>query len=49
MAVHDWSRVKPGIFHDFHNAWITHLKETLNGGLLLIPFSLGAVAEEPDE
>lgn len=34
MAVHDWSRVKPGIFHDFHNAWITHLKETLNGGLL---------------
>ncbi|MGH7135710.1 MAG: DUF4058 family protein [Pirellulales bacterium] len=34
MPVHDWSRVKPGIFHDFHNAWITHLKETLNGGLL---------------
>lgn len=34
MPVHDWSRVKAGIFHDFHNAWITHLKEALNGGLL---------------
>lgn len=34
MAVHDWSRVKAGIFHDFHNAWITHLKEILNEGLL---------------
>jgi hypothetical protein len=34
MAVHDWSRVKPGIYHDFHNAWITHLKEALNAGIL---------------
>lgn len=34
MAIHNWSRVKPGIFHDFHNAWITHLKEMLNEGLL---------------
>jgi len=34
MAVHDWSRVKAGIFHDFRNSWIAHLKETLNGGLL---------------
>jgi hypothetical protein len=34
MAVHDWSRVKPGIYHDFHNAWITHLKEILNAGVL---------------
>jgi hypothetical protein len=34
MPIHDWCRVKAGIFHDFHNAWITHLKETLNGGLL---------------
>jgi hypothetical protein len=34
MPVHDWTRVKAGIFHDFHNAWITHLKETPNAGLL---------------
>lgn len=34
MPVHDWSRVKAGFFHDFHNAWITHLKEALNAGLL---------------
>ncbi|HLN33189.1 MAG TPA: hypothetical protein VK395_35995 [Gemmataceae bacterium] len=34
MPVHDWSRVEAGIFHSFHNAWITHLAEALNGGLL---------------
>ena len=34
MPVHDWSRVEAGIFHSFHNAWITHLEEALNGGLL---------------
>jgi len=34
MPIHDWTRVDAGIFHDFHNAWITHLQETLNGGLL---------------
>ncbi len=34
MAVHDWTRVDAGTFHAFHTAWITHLSETLNGGLL---------------
>src|SRR5438045_148406 len=34
MAVHDWSRVSAGTFHDFHNAWITELRNALNGGLL---------------
>lgn len=34
MPVHDWTRVSAGTFHDFHNAWITHLKEALNDGLL---------------
>ncbi len=34
MPVHDWTRVDAGTFHDFHNGWIIHLKETLNGGLL---------------
>jgi hypothetical protein len=34
MPVHDWTRVSAGVFHDFHNAWITHLREALNAGLL---------------
>jgi len=34
MPAHDWNRVEAGIFHSFHNAWITHLGEALNSGLL---------------
>jgi Protein of unknown function (DUF4058) len=34
MPVHDWTRVDAGTYHAFHTAWITHLSETLNGGLL---------------
>lgn len=34
MPLHDWTRVEAGMFHSFHNAWITHLGDTLNGGLL---------------
>ena len=34
MPVHDWTRVDAGTFHAFHTAWITHLSETLNGGVL---------------
>jgi hypothetical protein len=34
MPIHDWTRVGAGIFHDFHGAWITHLREALNAGLL---------------
>jgi hypothetical protein len=34
MPVHDWTRVGAGMFHAFHNSWITHLMEALNGGLL---------------
>jgi hypothetical protein len=34
MPVHDWNRVDPGTFHAFHTAWITHLSEALNNGLL---------------
>jgi hypothetical protein len=44
MPVHDWSRVEAGIFHDFHNAWITHLREALNAGLL--PPDLYALGEQ---
>lgn len=34
MPVHDWTRVSAGTFHDFHNAWITELRNAFNGGLL---------------
>src|SRR5258708_7500307 len=34
MALHDWTLVEAGIFHSFHNAWITHLGEALNAGVL---------------
>ena len=34
MPVHDWTRVDAGTFHAFHTAWVTHLSESLNGGLL---------------
>jgi hypothetical protein len=34
MPVHDWTRVHAGTFQHFHNAWITHLAEALNGGIL---------------
>ncbi len=45
MPVHDWTRVRPGTFHHFHTAWITHLSETLNAGLL--PPNYYALAEQP--
>ena len=44
MPVHDWTLVDAGIFHDLHSAWIIHLKETLNGGLL--PKGYYAMAEQ---
>jgi hypothetical protein len=34
MPIHDWTRVSAGTFHDFHNAWITELRNACNGGLL---------------
>jgi len=36
--MHDWTRVSAGTFHDFHNAWITHIKEALNDGVLPEPY-----------
>jgi hypothetical protein len=34
MPVHDWSRIDAGTFHAFHTAWVTHLSEMMNDGLL---------------
>jgi hypothetical protein len=44
MPVHDWSRVKPGIFHDFHHEWISQIKRALNSGVL--PRDYYAMAEQ---
>jgi hypothetical protein len=44
MPIHDWTRVKAGIFHDFHHAWIEEIKRSLNGGLL--PRDYYAMAEQ---
>lgn len=44
MPIHDWTRVKADIFHDFHHAWIEEIKRTLNSGLL--PDDYYALAEQ---
>jgi hypothetical protein len=44
MPIHDWKRVDAGIFHALHNAWITHLQDALNDGIL--PKSYYALGEQ---
>jgi hypothetical protein len=44
VPIHDWTRVEPGIFHDFHHAWIEDIKRALNHGLL--PADFYALAEQ---
>jgi len=44
MPVHDWTRVTAGTFHHFHGAWITHIAEALNEGVLYPPYY--ALAEQ---
>ncbi len=34
MAIHDWFRVPPGLFHHFHQVWSVALCKSLNDGLL---------------
>lgn len=34
MPTHDWSRIFPGAFHDFHQAWTAEIRKALNGGVL---------------
>ena len=33
MPMHDWGRVESGVYHDFHTACITQLRNALNDGL----------------
>src|SRR2546421_6077321 len=44
MPVHEWTRVEPGICHDFHVTWVPEIKKVLNGGLL--PDGYYALAEQ---
>jgi hypothetical protein len=32
MRIHDWTRVKAGTFHDFHQAWTIAIRNALNRG-----------------
>lgn len=34
MPVHDWSQVDAGVYHHFHNFWISRLSDALNHGVL---------------
>ena len=34
MPIHDWTRVDSGMFHAFHQRWITYLSDALNAGCL---------------
>jgi hypothetical protein len=34
MPLHDWSHVRHGMFHHFHNSWIYKLADQLNAGTL---------------
>lgn len=34
MPLHDWRKAEPGLFHDFHTAWMVGIRNALNGGLL---------------
>jgi hypothetical protein len=34
MPVHEWARVRAGVFHDFHQEWIVEIKRALNEKLL---------------
>jgi hypothetical protein len=34
MPIHDWTRVKAGIFHAFHHGWIEEIARALNRGVL---------------
>jgi hypothetical protein len=44
MPIHDWSKVRAGVFHHFHQDWTIEIARTLNRGLL--PSGYYAMAEQ---
>lgn len=47
MPVHDWKRVGPNVFHDFHLTWIAEIRKRLNQGLLSERF-YALIERQPD-
>lgn len=35
MAIHDWTKVRAGVFHEFHQHWTVRIELALNSGLTL--------------
>ena len=44
MPIHDWTKVGPGTFHDFHYCWLHAIRRRLNRGVL--PPGYRALAEQ---
>lgn len=44
MPMHDWSRIPPGLFHDFHQTRTIQIKLALNAGTL--PKGVSALVEQ---
>lgn len=44
MPIHDWTRLHPGDWHDFHQGWTIRIRDALNGGGL--PSGYMAMAEQ---
>jgi hypothetical protein len=44
MPIHDWTRVRPNRFHNFHQGWTVGICDALNGGVL--PLGYFAMIEE---
>jgi hypothetical protein len=44
MPIHDWTRVRSGRFHHFHQSWIVAICDALNTGIL--PAGYFALAEQ---
>src|SRR5690606_4220355 len=44
MPMHDWSRLKPGTYHNFHLQWIAMITKQLNAKIL--PSGCFAMAEQ---
>ena len=44
MPMHDWSKVKPGTYHNFHQLWTSCITNQLNTGIL--PLGCFAMAEQ---
>src|SRR5262249_40726348 len=34
MPIHDWTRVRANLFHDFHQSWTIAIRNVLNAGQL---------------